>query len=62
MVLAIKLSVKYGKRPSSVLKINVAKFHLTNRTVTDLSNIADFTIQNFGIEGTLLLDWAQQLL
>jgi toxin ParE1/3/4 len=49
-VLAIKLSVKYGKRPSSVLKINVAKFHLTNRAVTDLSDIADFTIQNFGIE------------
>ena len=37
-------------RPSSVLKINVAKFQLTNRAVTDLSDIADFTIQNFGIE------------
>lgn len=26
------------------------KFHLTNRAVTDLSEIADFTIQSFGIE------------
>jgi toxin ParE1/3/4 len=28
----------------------VAKFHLTNLAATDLSDIADFTIQNFGIE------------
>jgi len=28
----------------------VGKFHLTNRAVTDLSDIADFTIQSFGIE------------
>lgn len=26
------------------------KFQLTNRAVTDLSDIADFTIQTFGIE------------
>lgn len=28
----------------------MGKFHLTNRAVTDLSEIADFTIQSFGIE------------
>jgi len=28
----------------------VAKFLLTNRAVTDLSDIADFTIQTFGIQ------------
>jgi toxin ParE1/3/4 len=28
----------------------VDKFQLTNRAVTDLSDIADFTIQTFGIE------------
>lgn len=28
----------------------MAKFQLTNRAATDLSDIADFTIQNFGIE------------
>lgn len=42
--------MKYGKRQRDVLKIFVAKFHLTNLAVTDLSDIADFTIQNFGIE------------
>lgn len=28
----------------------MGKFHLTNRAVADLSDIADFTIQSFGIE------------
>ena len=28
----------------------MGKFQLTNRAVTDLSDIADFTIQTFGIE------------
>lgn len=42
--------MKFGKRQSDVLKIYVAKFHLTNLAVTDLSDIADFTIQNFGTE------------
>ena len=28
----------------------MGKFHLTNRAVADLSDIADFTIQTFGIE------------
>ncbi len=28
----------------------MGKFHLTNRAVTDLSEIADFTIQSFGIK------------
>ncbi|MDP2223735.1 type II toxin-antitoxin system RelE/ParE family toxin [Nitrosomonas sp.] len=28
----------------------MGKFHLTNRAVTDLSEIADFTIQTFGVE------------
>ena len=28
----------------------MGKFHLTNRAVADLSEIADFTIQSFGIE------------
>ncbi|QOJ23821.1 MAG: type II toxin-antitoxin system RelE/ParE family toxin [Gammaproteobacteria bacterium] len=28
----------------------MSKFHLTNRAVADLSDIADFTIQSFGIE------------
>ena len=28
----------------------MGKFHLTNRAVTDLSDIADFTIQTFGVE------------
>ncbi|MBL8496487.1 type II toxin-antitoxin system RelE/ParE family toxin [Nitrosomonas sp. JL21] len=28
----------------------MGRFHLTDRAVTDLSDIADFTIQSFGIE------------
>lgn len=42
--------MKFGKNPSSALKISVAKFLLTNRAASDLSDIADFTIQTFGIE------------